>query len=87
MPTGPFRLLEGQDYDTARATANNANRALREANPEVYSGKQIHEIQPVKFGGSPTDPANKIALSPQEHAIATTWWNELMWYLQWGTRK
>jgi len=47
---------------------------LRAADPANYAGKQIHEIQPVKFGGSPTDPANKIALTPQEHYPLTTWW-------------
>jgi hypothetical protein len=31
----------------------------------------------VKFGGSPTDPLNKIPLTPAEHAPATTWWNQL----------
>jgi hypothetical protein len=36
----------------------------------------------VKFGGSPTDPANKIALTPAEHAQYTTFWNRLMRDLQ-----
>jgi hypothetical protein len=77
-PAGPFRLLNGDEYDAARAAANNANRALREADPAAYAGKQIHEIQPIKFGGSPTDPTNKIALTPAQHAAATTWWNRLL---------
>ena len=77
-PTGPFKLVNGDEYDMARAAANSANRALREADPATYAGKQIHEIQPVKFGGSPIDPQNKIALTPSEHAAATTWWNQLL---------
>lgn len=77
-PGGPFRLLEGEDYQSARRAANRANAALRRANPSAYAGKQIHEIHPVKFGGSPTDPANKVALSPREHAEYTTFWNRLM---------
>lgn len=77
-PNGPFRLLDGDEYDAARSAANGANRALREADPEAYAGREIHEIQPVKFDGSPTDPANKIALAPQEHSIVTTWWARLM---------
>ncbi len=81
-PTGPFRLLQGDEYDAATAAANGANRALRAGDPAAYAGKQIHEIQPVKFGGSPTDPANKLALSPQDYAAATTWWNQLMRQLQ-----
>lgn len=76
-PSGPFRLLEGQEYEAARGAANQANRGLHKADPSL-AGKQIHEIQPVKFGGNPTDPANKLALSRQEHAQATTWWNRLL---------
>ncbi len=76
-PEGPFRLVEGGEYDAARDAANQANRAIHEADPTL-AGKQIHEIQPVKFGGSPTSPGNKVALTPQQHAPATTWWNRLM---------
>jgi len=76
-PAGPFRLLEGEEYATARAAANAANREMHAADASL-DGMQIHEIQPVKFGGSPTDPANKIPLSPADHAPATSWWNQLM---------
>lgn len=72
-PKGPFRIVTGSEYEAARKAANNANRAMHKADP-LLKGKQIHEIQPVKFGGSPTDPANKIPLTPAEHAKATTWW-------------
>jgi hypothetical protein len=75
-PTGPFRLLEGAEYDAARAAANQANRAIHQADSSL-AGLQIHEIQPVKFGGSPTSPLNKIPLRPQQHAQATIWWNQL----------
>lgn len=74
---GPFRLVQGEEYDAARAAANQANRALHEADPSL-EGMQIHEIQPVKFGGSPTDLANKIALTPPEHMQYTIWWNRLL---------
>ncbi|GAB4191302.1 MAG: hypothetical protein Fur006_34290 [Coleofasciculaceae cyanobacterium] len=76
-PSPPFKLLEGEEYAVARKAANNANTALHKADPSL-AGKQIHEIKPVKFGGSPTDPSNKIALSLQEHAKLTTWWNRLL---------
>jgi len=75
-PTGPFNLLEGAEYEAARAEANAANRAMHQADPSL-NGLQLHEIQPVKFGGSPTDPLNKIPLTPQQHAPVTTWWNQL----------
>src|SRR5579862_6116736 len=77
-PDGPFRLLEGAEYNEARAAANSANRALRRANPGQYAGQEIHEIQPVKFAGSPTAPANKIALPPLQHREVTAWWNAAM---------
>lgn len=76
-PDGPFRLLEGEEYQNARKAANNANTALHRKDPEL-KGKQIHEIHPVKFGGSPTDNAKKIPLSPKEHAEYTRYWNNLM---------
>ena len=85
-PTGPFRVLEGEEYNAARAAANKANRALRESDPDAYAGKQLHEMHPVKFGGSPTDPGNKIALSPQDHFGATTWWDRLLRYMHWDRR-
>jgi hypothetical protein len=80
-PAGPFRLLEGAEYADARAAANTANRQIH-ASDQVLAGQQIHEIQPVKFGGSPTDAANKIPLAPADHAPATAWWNRLMRDLQ-----
>jgi hypothetical protein len=40
-----------------------------------YIGKEIHELQPVLFGGDPCDPANKVTLSPEEHAPLVVGWN------------
>lgn len=77
-PTGPFRLLEGAEYTSARNLANSTNAAIRRANPEMFKGLQIHEIHPVKFGGSPTDLSNKIFLTPSQHAQYTNFWNALM---------
>jgi hypothetical protein len=40
---------------------------------------QIHEITPVKFGGSPTALENKIALPTAVHQQQVTpWWNGLL---------
>ena len=75
-PTGPFKLLEGAEYDAARKAANNANRLLHKANPE-FKGLQIHEIHPVKFGGDPTNPLNKALLTPQEHRLYNRFWFKL----------
>jgi hypothetical protein len=77
-PTGPFRLLEGAEYTGARAAANQANATLRAANPTALKGLQIHEIHPIKFGGSPTALSNKVFLTPAQHAQYTNFWNSLM---------
>lgn len=83
-PTGELRLRTGAEYDRARSTANQANAQLRRSNPDAYRGKQIHEIHPVKFGGSPTDPANKIALTPQEHYRLNSFWMRHQRYAEGG---
>jgi hypothetical protein len=49
-PNGPFRLLEGAEYEAARDAANDANRALHRKTPSL-TGKHFHENHPVKFGG------------------------------------
>jgi hypothetical protein len=73
-PRGPFRLLEANEYEAARRAANRANRLLRDSDPLVYLGKEVHEIHPVKFGGDPIDPSNKIVLTKQNHRVVNSWW-------------
>ena len=82
-PEGPFRILEGAEYEASRKAANQVNQAIRRADPEAAIGKEIHEIHPVKFGGSPTDPVNKIRLPSNEHRQhVTPWWNKLLRAMQ-----
>ncbi|MCC6999825.1 MAG: RHS repeat-associated core domain-containing protein, partial [Deltaproteobacteria bacterium] len=76
-PSGPLKKLEGEQYDAARKAANKENARLHRADPSL-KGKQLHEVKPVKFGGSPTDPSNKVALSPEQHQKFTNWWNALL---------
>ena len=76
-PKGYYRLLEGDEYDAARKVANDVNRNIHKMNPE-YAGLQIHEIHPVKFGGSPSNWNNKVVLTPSEHAKYTVFWNRIM---------
>ncbi len=59
---------------TARNLANSTNQSLRNSNPSFFKGLEIHEIQPVKFNGSPTDLTNKLFLSPTEHKSYTKYW-------------
>jgi hypothetical protein len=78
-PQGPFRLIEGAEYDAARSAANVANGAIRRERGLVGQSVDIHELQPVKFGGSPIDAANKVILPRDLHRQQVTpWWNQLM---------
>jgi len=76
-PKGPFRIIEGKEYDAALIEKNSSNRWIRQPNPALR-GFDIHEIHPVKFGGSPTDPFNKIVLTRLEHMKYTAWWNKFL---------
>lgn len=38
-------------------------------------GKEVHEIQPLVFGGSPTDNKNKALVPSNEHAKLSVFWN------------
>jgi hypothetical protein len=72
-----YRLVSGSEYAEARRLADNANAQLRRQGV-VPQGYEIHEIVPVKYGGSPTDPANKVYLPAGTHRKEVTpWWNRL----------
>ena len=53
--------MRGGEYTDTRSAAN---AAMHGADPSL-AGKEIHEVQPVKFGGDPTDPCGKVALVPR----------------------
>ena len=38
-------------------------------------GKEVHEIQPIVFGGSPTDAKNKALVPLEQHAELAVFWN------------
>jgi len=79
MPDGPFQLLEGAEYAAARKAANAANSSIRRDQGLVGQPVDVHEVQPVKFGGSPTDPENKVVIPRDLHRQQVTpWWNRLM---------
>jgi hypothetical protein len=79
-------ILSGEAYAAARATANEVNAAIRLANGLEGTGLQIHEIQPIKFGGPPTDLANKALLTEGEHiganGVHAQFWTPLRWATQ-----
>jgi len=85
----PVRLIEGQEYEVNRALANSANQATQSQlraqlglRPWESIDAQIHEGIPVKFGGSPTDPANKFLLTGSEHQEYTNFWRELQLWVE-----
>jgi hypothetical protein len=79
-PTGPLNLLQtGSDELVAAQRAKAlANDALRSSLDLRGVPMDIHEIQPVKFGGSPTDLGNKTLVPRDFHQqVVTPFWNQL----------
>jgi hypothetical protein len=77
-PQGPFKIIDGAEYDAARAAANRTNNAIRQDQGLVGQPVDIHEVQPVKFNGDPVDPANKVVIPrPLHRQQVTPWWNQL----------
>jgi hypothetical protein len=56
---------------------NESNRQRRLTAADCRE-KEIFEIKPVILGGSPTDPANKMVLTREEHIKAVVYWNKLI---------
>lgn len=83
-PKGPFRLVTGDEYTAARAAADRANRKMRREMGLKGMDVDVHEIQPVKFGGSPTDPSNKVILPKSTHLQANSFWYRLQVDLESG---
>jgi hypothetical protein len=82
-PKGVFRLLVGEEYKVARKAANSANRSIRRIQKLVGIPVDVHEIQPVKFGGDTGPGANKVVLDRALHRKQVTpWWNELQRHLE-----
>jgi hypothetical protein len=40
-------------------------------------GKEVHEIQPIVFGGSPTDPENKAFVPVKDYGKLVVFWNKI----------
>jgi hypothetical protein len=76
-PVKPLKIVTGDEYIQARNTANQVNKRIHSLDPSLR-GLQIHEIQPVKFNGNPSDIVNKLYLTPEEHSQLTKWWKNLL---------
>jgi RHS repeat-associated protein len=81
-PTGWMRPINGAEYSASNAAKQAANAGERRAAGGQLGDSQIHEWQPTKFNGSPTDLSNKAALPPGLHSELTTWWYGLQLYLR-----
>ncbi|UPG87751.1 RHS repeat-associated core domain-containing protein [Luteibacter aegosomatis] len=76
-PEGTLRVVSGEEYRAVRRAANSANQAIRRDQGLIGKAVDVHEVKPVKFGGSPTDPANKVILPRDIHQkVVTPWWNQ-----------
>jgi len=73
-PEGTFRLIEGAEYEVARAAAKSANRMFRREHELVGRGVEVHEIKPIKFSRSPIGPDKKIPLPRNIHRRDVTPW-------------
>lgn len=51
---------------------------LRKTHLAQYQNREIFEITPIKLGGDPVDPHNKIALTRQQHIEAVNYWNRVI---------
>lgn len=76
-PQGAFKLLSQDEYAVARAQGNAGIRAYKRAHPQEAAGKDIHHIQPIKFGGHPSDESNLVPLTEDEHMLYTRWWRRV----------
>lgn len=75
-PSGPFRIVEGDEYEEARKRANAANKELHDEHPE-WANREIHDVHPIKFGGDPEAPSNKFPLSHKKHQECSNFWNRV----------
>lgn len=39
------------------------------------AGKEVFEVHPIILNGNPTDPANKMVLTREQHIKAVVYWN------------
>ncbi len=75
-PSGPFRIISGEEYSAALKLKNKANAALHKEF-STLKGYDFHEWHPVKFGGNPTSIFNKAPLNPSYHREFTSFWRNI----------
>ncbi len=75
-PTGPIRLISGGEYKNAVRAKQAANARIRREQGLRGDPREVHELKPVKFGGSPTSPDNKVIIGPELHKRASAFWSK-----------
>ncbi len=72
-------MLEGAEYTASRTAKTKANRKVRKDLDLAGKPVEVHETLPIKFGGSPTDAANKVILDTTVHrSQVSPWWGKLL---------
>jgi len=74
MERAVFHLIDGPQLSWALRISSNYNRAYREVIPKL-KGLYVHEITPVKFGGDPKAPENKLVVGQEKHCELVVFWN------------
>ena len=59
--------------DSVRSLASSGESSAY--NPDAV-GMEVHDKHPICFGGSPTDPANKVLVPAPKHAEVCRFWNK-----------
>jgi RHS repeat-associated protein len=72
-----YEFRTGMDQELARKQANNWNTAFKRSHGLQNQDAALHELKPVKWGGSPTDPANKVVMDRSLHETVTSAWRRL----------
>jgi filamentous hemagglutinin len=71
-PSGTFKLVPKGQTAQLREIVKIENGAIRDEAERLghpFTGSQVHEVKPIKFGGSPTDPANKVIVPDELHHL------------------
>jgi hypothetical protein len=84
----PFVGMSPDLMETIASTFNDFIESLAKSKPLegaqdpesrlINKGKEIFELQPILSGGSPTDPANKVVLTREQHIEAVNSLNKFI---------
>lgn len=73
----PILYLQGDEYLNNLRIKNNVNKSLHRKYPFFLKELEIHEIQPIKFNGSPFTLRNRMIIPKSQHIKFTSFWRRL----------